>query len=186
MNGGDYESLLDVPSLVDWFLLYEFSYNLDGIFRRSDFLLKVKGGKLYFCTPWDFDYAFGNMGLDSADYHEWISLGNSKTDAYDEYIKTNIMDYLLKDPNFTSQVKKRWGEVGEKMLALGLKTVDDTEKIITPSAAENFKRWDIMGTKVQFEKRDTYKIKTYSGQLDYLRDFMRPRFEWMDKTIRAM
>ena len=186
MNGGDYESLLDVPSLVDWFLLYEFSYNLDGIFRRSDFLLKVKGGKLYFCTPWDFDYAFGNMGLDSADYHEWISLGNSKTDAYDEYIKTNIMDYLLKDPNFTSQVKKRWGEVGEKMLSIGLRTVDDTEKIITPSAKENFKRWDIMGTKVQFEKRDTYKIKTYSGQLDYLRDFMRSRYSWMDKTIKAM
>ena len=186
ISGGDYESLLDVPSLVDWFLLYEFSYNLDGIFRRSDFLLKMKGDKLYFCTPWDFDYAFGNMGLDSDDYHEWICLGNSRTDAYDEYIKTNIMDYLLSDPGFISQLKSRWDEVGEAILARGLETVDRAEDEMIPSANENFRRWDIMGKKIQFEKRATVNIKSYEGQLDYLREFMKSRFEWMDKTIRGM
>ena len=186
MNGGDYESLMDVPSLIDWFLLYEFSYNLDGAFRRSDFLLKIKGDKLYFCTPWDFDYAFGNMNLDTSDYKEWICLGNPKTDAYDEYIKTNIMDYLLKDPAFTAQLKKRWAEVGEDMLARGLETVDYAESYVAPSAAENFKLWKIFGVKIQFEKRSVVKIPTYKGQLDYIRDFMKARYKWMDKTIKAM
>ncbi len=186
MEGGDYASLLDVPSLVDWFLLYEFSYNLDGIFRRSDFLCKEKGGKLYFAVPWDFDYAFGNMSLDSSKYHEWICLGNSNTDDYDNYIPTNIMDYLLDDEYFISCLKERWAEVGAAMLERGLAVVDEAEENAAPSANENFMRWDILGKKVQFEKRAAYKIKTYSGQLAYLRDFMNNRFEWMDKTIRAM
>lgn len=185
-SGGDYDSLLDVDSLIDWFLLYEFSYNIDGIFRRSDFLLKEKGGKLYFCTPWDFDYGFGNMSLDSSKFAEWICLGNSKTDDYDEYIKTNIMDYLLKDEAFIARLKSRWEEIGGKMLSVGLMTVEEARENITPSAIENFRRWEILGEKIQYENRATVKIKSYEGQLDYLRDFMNKRYQWMDKTIKKM
>lgn len=186
VDGGDYESLLDVDSLIDWFLLYEFSYNIDGMFRRSDFLLKEKGGKLYFCTPWDFDYAFGNFVLDSAKFSEWICLGTPKTDASDNYIEENIMKYLLKDENFISRLKARWAEVGALMLKTGLETVDEAEEVLTPSALENFRRWKILGLKVQFENKETVKIKTYAGHLEYLRNYMKNRFEWMDKEIGEM
>ncbi len=186
IEGGDYEALLDVDSLVDWFLLYEFSYNVDGIFRRSDFLLKEKGGKLIFCTPWDFDYAFGNFVLDTANYAEWICLGTPVTDADDNYIEDNIMNYLLEDEAFIEKLKARWAEVGEKMLKTGLETVDDAEKNVSPSAAENFRRWDILGKKIQFENYRTAAIDTYAGQLDYLRTYMKNRFEWIDRAIRAL
>lgn len=56
-----YEQYLDVPSVIDWFLLNELSYNIDGTFRRSTYLLKEKGGKMRIATYWDYDYAFGNL-----------------------------------------------------------------------------------------------------------------------------
>lgn len=186
MAGEGYEELLDIPSLIDWFLLYEFSYNLDGAFRRSDFLLKEKGGKLYFCTPWDFDYAFGNMSLDTWSYQEWICLGNANTDAYDMYIKTNIMDYLLKDANFTAKLKARWDEVGKLMLSTALATIDEAEINLLPSANENFKRWRIMGSRLQYENNRTVNLYTYEEQLDYLRDFINNRYAWMDLKISQM
>ncbi len=186
VSGGDYHELLDVPSLVDWFLLYEFSYNLDGIFRRSDYLLKKSDGKLFFCLPWDFDYAFGNMGLDSSDYEEWICLGNSETDSYNMYIPENIMDYLLKDPYFISCLKERWEQVGEKMLSVALETVSAAEVRVAPSAEQNFERWKVLGKKIQFENKVTAKIDTYQGQLDYLTDWINMRYAWMDKNIKKM
>lgn len=185
-EGGDYQSLLDVPSLVDWILLYEFSYNIDGMFRRSDFLLKAKGDKLYFATPWDFDYGFGNYSLDSDNYQEWICLGTQKTDDFDNYIPKNIMDYLMEDPYFIAQLKARWAQVGDKMLSTALATIDNAQATITPSAAENYAAWPELSDRIQYENRKTVKITTYVGQLDYLRSWVRNRHSWMNQYINSL
>ena len=72
------------------------------------------------------------------------------------------------------------------MLKRGLETVDDAEKNVSPSAAENFRRWDILGKKIHLEDDRTVAIDTYAGQLEYLREYMRNRFEWMDRAIGAL
>lgn len=182
-----YEEYIDIPSLIDWFILHEFSYNTDCTLRRSNFFLKKKGGKLYVAAPWDFDYAFGNMSLDSNNYEEWISLGNSKTDSFDEYIKTNWMDYLLKDENFQKQLKARWNEVGESLYQKALATINANDKQIGLSADENFTKWNkCLGVKLQYESKKTLALDTYEDQVDYLREFIKNRYEWMDKTIGKM
>lgn len=187
MAQSGYEEYIDIPSLIDWFILHEFSYNTDCTLRRSNFFLKQKSGKLYVAAPWDFDYAFGNMSLDSNNYQEWISLGNSKTDSYDEYIKTNWMDYLLKDENFQKQLKARWEEVGEALYQKALDTIDANEKQIGLSADENFTKWNkCLGVKLQYESKKTLALDTYQEQLDYLREFIKNRYAWMDKTIGKM
>ena len=181
-----YEEYIDVPSLIDWFLLNELSYNIDGTFRRSDYMLKQKGGKLYMATYWDYDYAFGNFWRDSQDFDEWICLGNENT-AEDEYIKDNWITFLLKDPEFRSQLKQRWSEVGPEIYQVAMETIEDAQQNVSPSADKNFERWPgIQGKKIQYENKKCAKIATYDGQLKYLRDFVKKRYEWMDKTIKAM
>lgn len=179
-----YEEYIDIPSVIDWFLLNEFSYNVDGTFRRSDFLVKKQGGKLYMATYWDYDYAFGNFWRDSAAFDEWICLGNENTK---DYINDNWCSYLLQDSDFTAQLKARWAEVGEKLYHTAMETIDEAEKKVSPSAEENFTRWPgILGKKIQYEFKKTAAIKTYEGQLEYLRDYIEQRYEWMDKTIKEM
>lgn len=181
-----YEEYIDVPSLIDWFLLNELSYNIDGTFRRSDYLLKQKGGKLYMATYWDYDYAFGNFWRDSQDFDEWICLGNENT-VNDEYIKKNWITYLLEDPDFIALLKKRWEEVRERIYQTAMATIDEAQQEVFPSAERNFERWDgILGKKIQYENKNCALIGTYEGQLEYLRDFVKKRYEWMDKTINAM
>lgn len=181
-----YEEYIDVPSLIDWFLLNELSYNIDGTFRRSDYMLKKKDGKLYMATYWDYDYAFGNFWRDSNDFDEWICLGNENT-VDDEYIKDNWITFLLEDPNFRAQLKQRWNEVGSKIYQTSMAAIDDAEKNVSPSAKANFERWPgILGKKIQYENKSCAKISTYEGQLKYLRDYIQKRYEWMDKTIKEM
>ena len=98
--------------MIDWFILNEFSYNIDGTFRRSDFIMKKKGGKLYMATYWVYDYAFGKFWRDSFGFDEWICFGNENTKD-DNYIWDNWMRYLLTDDKFKTQLKSRWEQVGE-------------------------------------------------------------------------
>ena len=53
------EGLVDIDSLVDTYILEEYSKNID-VGWSSFFMYKKAGGKLYFGPPWDFDLAFGN------------------------------------------------------------------------------------------------------------------------------
>lgn len=186
INLDGYEEYIDIPSLIDWFILNELSYNIDGTFRRSDYLLKQKGGKLYMATYWDYDYAFGNFWRDSQAFDEWICLGNENT-VKDEYIKANWITYLLEDPNFTTQLKSRWEGVKDRVYQAAMGAIDDAEKYVAPSAEKNFERWEgILGKKIQYENSNCAVIGTYEGQLDYLRDFVEKRYQWMDMTIKAM
>ncbi len=185
-NLSGYEEYIDIPSLIDWFLLNEFSYNIDGTFRRSDFIMKKKGGKLYMATYWDYDYAFGNFWRDSYAFDEWICYGNENT-VDDNYIWDNWMRYLLEDEAFITQLKARWAEVGETLYTTAMATIDEASTSVSPSAEENFSRWTgVLGKKTQYENYRVYKISTYEGQLQYLRDFIDKRYKWMDKTINAM
>lgn len=185
-NLDGYEEFIDVPSLIDWFLLNELSYNIDGTFRRSDYMLKQKDGKLYMATYWDYDYAFGNFWRDSNAFDEWICLGNENT-VEDEYIKDNWITFLLEDPNFRAQLKQRWNQVKTSVYQTAMDTIDDAKKNVSASAEANFSRWPgIQGKKIQYENRECAKIATYEGQLQYLRDYIKKRYEWMDKTINAM
>lgn len=137
-------------------------------------------------SPWDFDYAFGNFYLDPDDPKGWICLGNELTDDYDEYIKTNWMDYLLKDEAFCKKLKTRWEQVSEKVLRAAENAIDRLKRECEPSADSNFKVWkNVLGEKIQYEKRSTARIATFDGNVEFLRTFIEKRFEWMDKEIRS-
>ncbi len=183
-NKTGYEEFIDVDSLIDWFILDEFSYNLDCTFRRSGIYLKQKNGKIFLASPWDFDCAFGNFSLDNYEYTGWISLGNSKTDNYDEYIKTNWMDFLLEDDEFKAKLKARWDEVGDKLYETAKETISTLSAEIAPSAKYNFTVWNkVFGEKLQYESVKSRTLMTYEEQIEYLEWFIDTRYEWINEEI---
>ena len=85
------------------------------------------------------------------------------------------------------KLQQRWSEVGPEIYQVAMATIEDAQQNVTPSADKNFERWPgIQGKKIQYENKKCAKIATYDGQLKYLRDFVKKRYEWMDKTIKAM
>ena len=55
------DELIDIPSLIDMYILEEWTKDCD-VGRASFYVQKSPGGKLCFTAPWDFDFGFGTYG----------------------------------------------------------------------------------------------------------------------------
>jgi len=175
--GKGYEKYLDIPTLVDWLIMIELSNNTDCSWRRSTYLVKNPGEKIKFGPVWDFDLAFGNFSKDDQSYESWAST------TEDDYVGETWSTYLLQDPEFKAQFKARWEEVNQMLLETAMEEIDSMYELLSPSATENFKRWDILGRKVAFEPQSTSRYPTYESQMDYLKDFLEQRSAWISSQV---
>ena len=125
-----------------------------------------------------FDLAFGNFSKDVQAYDVWVS-----TNEKDKYVGTTWSTYLLKDPVFQKAFKDRWNKTRDALLVTAFREIDSTYEAVLPSAKENFERWDILGRKVAFERRDTNLYPTYDSQITYLKNFLIRRAAWIDSAV---
>lgn len=174
-----YEEYLDMETLVDWFLMIELSNNTDCSWRRSTYFTKNPGEKVKMGPVWDFDLAFGNFSKDVEGFDTWVSTSE------DDYVGETWSTHLLQDPEFQALVKKRWLEVRDVLLEAAMEEIDASYELLSPSAKYNFRRWDILGKKVAFERHDTKNYPTFRSQMTYLKDFLENRFAWLDSQILA-
>ena len=81
---------------------------------------------------------------------------------------------------FCSLALERWlAEVSP----LVEQTIEQTVKqgyAMRLQAEQNYERWRIMGKKQLFEPARIVLITSYTGQVDYLADWMTERKEWLD------
>lgn len=173
-----YEDYIDVDSLIDWFILHEWTYNLDSSFRRSCYMVKEPGGKLVMGPPWDFDLAFGNFSRDGGRYDVWACMGSSGA-----YVSVNWMNHLLTDENFLSRLSKRWAEVRGPMEEHIMSYIDGLAADLQKSQELNFTVWDVWDVKAGYQPSFMVDINTYEKQIEYLKDFIHDRGEWMDSQL---
>ena len=93
------------------------------------------------------------------------------------------MTYLLKDPAFLSKLKARWLQVRDALYGSAMETIDALERDCAASAKSNFAVWDVLGKKIQYEKKSTAAIDSFEGSVEFLRSFIKRRYEWMDGQI---
>ncbi len=173
-----YEDYIDIDSLIDWFILTELSFNSDGAMRRSVFFKKDHGGKLVMGPMWDFDIAFGNSNTDFENYSAWCCLATDYN-----YVYENWMCRLMEDEAFVERLRLRWNEIKEELLEAMLGAVDYGEMICAHSAKANFKVWDILDRQVAIQPYFMVQYNTYEAQVQYLRDFICRRAEWIDSQL---
>ncbi|MFT3951978.1 MAG: CotH kinase family protein [Oscillospiraceae bacterium] len=175
-----YEKYIDVDSFIDWFILEEMAYNVDCAFRRSCFLTKPAGGKLEMGPVWDFDLAFGNFSVYMNNYDDWATLG---VDDKDAYVKLTWYNYLLEDPAFRQKARTRWDAVKNGLLDNAYAAIDANYEKLSDAQEDNFDKWDILNIRVGFERKDVTKYNTYDKQVKYLKDFIKTRYDWIDKNL---
>ena len=182
VSGAGYEDYIDVDSFIDWIIIHEITYNLDSCFRRSCFINKDKGGKLKMGPIWDFDLAFGNYDIDNQNYNDWVTVGYGD-DFKKAYVITNWCNYLMDDPDFRSRLRERWLEVRDGLLETAMSCIDFYSDRIYRSQEENFRVWQIWGVKAGLQSDRNLEYETYDLQIQYLRDFINMRAEWIDNNI---
>lgn len=176
--GEGYEEYINVNAFVDWFIITELTNNTEMAFYRSCYFYKPKDGKLIMGPVWDFDMAFGNHKGDIKNYDGWAS-GEA---TYYEMTK-NWATYLVKNEAFMNIVRERWIEKRDILLACADEAVDYYYNKVSASAEENFKIWNIMNKQIGLGNVDYKKYNTYELQVQYLKEFISMRAEWIDNEL---
>lgn len=176
--GEGYEEYIDVDSWVDWFIVNELTNNTECCFYRSLYIYKPVGGKLTAGPIWDYDMAFGNHTGDIYNYNGWASVDFTYYVMFDNWMK-----FLTKDEKFMSLVRERWAEKKEELMETAFSTIDESARKIEQSQVYNFLKWPkILGHTVGVS-RTSPRFATWEEQVDYIKEFLEMRYEWMDKKL---
>jgi hypothetical protein len=175
-----YPSVFDTASLVDHFVINEFTRNLDA-YTRSQFFYKDRDGKLFAGPLWDFDLIAG-VGTDQGYENVSTSGFQYENNAARMRESADWFSVLAAEPTFRAKLVARWKELRRDLLS------DDTivarvEHLTAPladAAERNFEKWKILSTpKVIFFT--TPDAGTWAGQVRFMRDWLLERASYLDE-----
>ena len=172
------ERYVDLSSLVDMFLLQEYSKNID-VGWSSIYLLKKAGGKIYFTAPWDFDLSFGN------DYRldDGSSAGIYAGQGRDGFGQNNFWFIRLwKEKWFRDLLAERWNSIGDILDQLSAEVKELGEKL-EPSMKRNYKQWNMLSSRTHMQPNAVLACKTYAAHVQYLLDWMDARRDFLNQVL---
>ena len=197
LKGSDYltpkakwRGMIDIDSFVDYFLITEFTKNVDG-YRLSTYFYKdkdSKGGKLKMGPAWDYNLAFGNADyLDGYKPTGWqFKVNDLAIPAKDlTFLSPTWWERLSVDSTFRYKASKRW-EVLRKT-ALNPNRInawmDSTANVLQEPRIRNNNRWTgVLGFKIW---PNYYVGATYENETTWMKDWIRQRTVWLDSQLKV-
>jgi len=183
-----WKKYIDIASAVDYYIAMELTKIDDGNMWASVNMYKQRDadpapgdqGKLFFGPMWDLDTSMGYSLEWEGEYQPgdlisptgWYLRDNLETKTQSETVSWFYR--LNEDPDFRDAVAARWTQVvGE------LRTVDGYvggyQNLIANSATQNFVTW--WGHTPQVARAE------WQEQVDYMRDWLNTRIQWMDDEL---
>lgn len=166
-----WQKYMDMDSFVDWYLINEIAKNSDANFWSSCYMNLKRGEKLKMGPIWDFDIAFGNMNLN--DYYKY-------TGFWVKFVKWYAR--LFQDPAFVLRVKERFAYFYQKQDDI-MNEINLNAQYLKYSVEENDNRWGIFYEPMTFN----YDVwGNYQNEVQYLKQWLNKRFEWLNWQINAL
>ena len=184
-DGADsYRDYIDMQSFIDHMLITEVGRNVDG-YRLSTWLYKEKdskGGLLHMGPVWDFNLAFGNADYCRGDRTDGWAYDFNIVCPDDYWFVPFWWREMRQDHLFRKRWRDRWAELRAGPLSDREleRTVDSLVAEIGPAADRNFQRWPVIG---EYVWPNPNIENSYEAEVDYLRDWLLDRVEWMDGNI---
>ena len=180
-----YPSIINWDSFVDFFIMQEITKNVDG-YRLSSFLHKDKDsddGRLVAGPIWDFNLGFGN-----ADYYNGWETQGWQVEAdlpNDDFSIPYWWCTIWSDQSFRWSVQQRWNSLRNNFLSNASvnSLIDSLQSHIGEAADRNFERWPTLG---QYVWPNYYIGQTYQDEIDYLRNWIITRMDWMDSELLSI
>ncbi|MEK9613467.1 MAG: CotH kinase family protein, partial [Flavobacteriaceae bacterium] len=181
-----YRKYIDIDSFIDFFILNEISKNPDG-FRLSTYMHKDKGKKLKMGPIWDFNIAFGNVDYCNGEATSgWAYQFNSICPG-DTWQVPFWWGRLLEDPDFIITLQTRWNNLRNSTLATQslMNDIEGFQEILKSSSAsdKNFAKWLILG---KYVWPNAFVGDSYVSEINYLKDWITNRMEWLDNNINNL
>lgn len=179
-----YRQYLDPATFIDFMWVNEISRNVDG-YRLSTFMYKDKDSKdkrLKMGPVWDFNLAFGNANYCNGGNTQGWAWDFNAVCPDDFWIIHFWWERLRQDPAFLEQAKSRWEELRQDKLSDErlLFCIDSMATILHEAQARNFEQWSVLRQHIW---PNNFVGGSYANEVDYLKDWLLKRTEWMDKRI---
>ncbi|WP_455585233.1 CotH kinase family protein [Bacteroides sp.] len=167
-----YAKYFDKTSFADWYLINEITKNNDGCFFSSCYMNIVPGGKLKMGPLWDFDIALGNVNYNNNQSYEgfWIKE------------KVTWFSRMFKDPSFLALVKERLAYFKSRKNDI-LLDINENATYLKYSVIENNAKW---GTLYQQTWPNYAVWGSYSNEVQYLKQWLDNRFDWLEKAFSEL
>ena len=174
-NTGGWRDYIDEDSVIDWFIVNEFTKNDDARFYTSVYMYyNHSDGKLYLGPNWDFDISCGNINFHDCDKTSGFRIKNAAW-----------ISRMFEDPGFVANVKTRWNSTKSDLYQSVNTWIPSQAASLEDAAQKNFSRWRILGNYV-WPNADGYATrKTYQSEIDYLVNWLNARYTWLDSTING-
>jgi spore coat protein CotH len=180
-NEGKIKEIADIDSIVNMYLLQEYTKNTD-VGWSSFYIYKCDGNdKLHFGPAWDLDIAMGNdYRLDKGSY-ENIYVGR-----YTGFAQENEWFYeLCQTEWFREIVLDRWNNVFKVKALKVLEDMRDYATLNFEALQKNFYRWDILGNRINCEPEQIVHLRSYDKHLVYLLSWLELRLGWLNTCFNT-
>lgn len=177
VNG--YNNWIDADSFVDELLVQEAMRNSDA-YGWSGYFHKDKNGKINAGPVWDFDQSAGNSSYpDDGVYTGWMfsHTGTNNTPFF--------WKKLFDDPAFSYKVRTRWESYRQHAFKTEnlLGVIDSIAQMLAIPQQREFDQWNVLGQNIWRETTGYELRTTYQKEIDYLKQFLSRRWDWMDQEL---
>lgn len=171
-QGGDWKSLIDMDTFIDWYMIVQVFKCWDAQFGASIYFYADANGKLCMGPIWDYDQCMGNQNMSAAiaSPRGW------------EMKEGTWFVYLLKDEEFRQRFIARYFEKREL-----LGTIPDRLRaymhLIKKSYDRNFIKYPLLGVGIWPNTEEMVKADTQEKQVQLLIDWIERRLQFMDDQL---
>ena len=172
VKNGTYEEIcafVDVNTFADGYIMHELTSSID-VNMTSWYLYKDKDGKLCNGPIWDFDISAGNC-----DYYDLARYPEQLHATRNTWYK-----YLLRRPEFTELVKEKIIKYYPLIHEIVDTRIEEVYKYKT-YFTDNFLKWKILGKYEWPNPPEIVAIKTWEGQVEFVRDWLYKKLDYMMK-----
>ena len=177
-----YRPHIHITSFIDYFIINEFSRNIDG-FKKSRRFHKDKDtddSQIHAGPVWDFDWAFKDLNTTMSNGAGWMHSFSGGTDVTPPgwYIR------LIQDPSFANELNCRYFSLRSTTLNTAniFSYIDSMATMLDGPQARHYERWPILGVNVGTPEIGAQPT-TYVGEINKFKTWISDRLNWLDANM---
>lgn len=182
-----YAKYIDEESFIDYMLFQEYFKNRDA-FHSSTYVYKDREDVLHLGPMWDLNIAMGYFSFQGLNGYEDFIL----TKEGGPISRSAWPRRLLRDPAFKERYIARWNELRDGIFATETMNarIDAIVAEVGTAQARQFLRWKTLGytlfPDIRYLMFNGPHPDSYQGEIQYLKDWLRNRAEWIDANIDSL
>ncbi len=167
-----YTDLVDMDSLVRYLMLNEFYWNTETM-KKSTYMYKDLGGKLFIGPVWDMDWTSNSQisAGETGNYRAWMVVTRSVEAQANSWYKS-----LIGDPYFVTKLYECYKENRQNF--------EDIVK--TGGILDQQKEYLLESGNANYESGYVRAHVTFESEVERLRTFLQNRLEWLDGQFTSV